>query len=126
MLRKAVSKGARVAVLVEAQDLHSLDRDLWEFASVEFLPHCILGKVTPEVQAASPIVLCDRIADAGNDQVLLNLGQGVPAGFERFERLIELVACDTEDRQRSRLRWRHYTSRGYSITRHDAGQQVLR
>ena len=126
LLRKAVAKGARIAVLAEAQDVHSLDRRLWAFAPVEFLPHCIIGKATPEVQAASPIMLCDSIADVDHDQVLLNLGQGVPAGFERFERLIELVACDAQDREHSRLRWRHYTARGYSITRHDAGQQVLR
>ncbi|MEO6626015.1 MAG: DNA polymerase III subunit chi [Burkholderiaceae bacterium] len=126
LLRKAVAKGARVAVLAETRDVQRFDRDLWEFAPAEFLPHCIAGGATSAVQAASPIVLCDSVAAVVHDQVLLNLGQDVPAGFERFERLIELVACDAADRERSRLRWRHYTARGYSITRHDVARQVPR
>ena len=52
-------------------------------------------------------------------QVLLNLGAQVPEDFERFERLIELVGVDDQDRQVARQRWKHYASRGYAITRHD-------
>jgi DNA polymerase III subunit chi len=43
----------------------------------------------------------------------------VPEGFERFERLIEVVTQDDEDRQRARRRWKHYADRGYAITRRD-------
>lgn len=119
LLRKAVGCGARVAVLAETQELAQLDRALWEMAPTEFLPHCIVGSAGPAVQSASAVVLCESAAQADHDQVLLNLCPDVPAGFERFGRLIELVGCDDGDRQRSRLRWRHYTARGYSISRHD-------
>ncbi|MET0311843.1 MAG: DNA polymerase III subunit chi, partial [Burkholderiaceae bacterium] len=54
-----------------------------------------------------------------HQQVLVNLGGAVPAGFERFERLIEVVTGSEEDRQGARARWRHYADRGYSIVRHD-------
>jgi DNA polymerase-3 subunit chi len=43
----------------------------------------------------------------------------VPPGFERFDRLIEVVTTDAEDRNIARTRWRHYTEHGYTITRHD-------
>ena len=43
----------------------------------------------------------------------------MPAGFERFERLIELVGTGEADRAHARTRWRHYAERGYQIKRHD-------
>ena len=123
LLRKAAGKGARIAVLAESQDLHRLDRDLWEFAPTEFLTHCVVQGATPALRAASSVLLCDTVAEVAHDQVLLNLADAVPAGFERFARLIELVGCDDQDRERSRLRWRHYTARGYAISRHDVANR---
>ena len=52
-------------------------------------------------------------------QMLVNLDEAVPAGFERYERVIELVGNDAADRQFARLRWKHYASRGYAMVRHD-------
>ena len=71
---------------------------------------------------ASPIVLAAQID--GNEalphhQVLLNLGDAVMPGYERFERTIEVVTLDEQDRQNARQRWKHYADRGYAITRHD-------
>jgi DNA polymerase-3 subunit chi len=51
--------------------------------------------------------------------VLLNLGDEVVPGYERFERAIEVVTLGDEDRQLARQRWKHYADRGYAITRHD-------
>jgi DNA polymerase-3 subunit chi len=51
--------------------------------------------------------------------VLVNLGHAVPGGFERFDRLIDIVSADDADRQAGRSRWRHYADRGYAIQRHD-------
>ena len=52
-------------------------------------------------------------------QMLVNLDGDVPAGFERYERVIELVGTDEADRQSARARWKHYASRGYALVRHD-------
>jgi len=46
----------------------------------------------------------------------------VPGGFEQFERLIEVVTSDAQDRFQARQRWKHYADRGYAITRHDLAQ----
>jgi DNA polymerase-3 subunit chi len=40
-------------------------------------------------------------------------------GFERFERLIEVVTFDEADRQRARERWKHYKTAGCEPLRHD-------
>jgi len=59
------------------------------------------------------------VTDMPHQQVLLNLGAQVPDGFERFERLIEVVSLDEADRQTARSRWKHYADHGFAITRHD-------
>ncbi|RYE57846.1 MAG: DNA polymerase III subunit chi, partial [Rhizobiaceae bacterium] len=43
----------------------------------------------------------------------------LPKGFEQFERLIEVVTLDDQQRQDARGRWKHYADRGYAIVRHD-------
>lgn len=121
LLRKAVSSGARVVVTGEPASLQTLDTLLWTFSPLEFVAHCRAGSPAEQL-IASPVVLAAQI-DGGPEllhhQVLLNLGQQVATGFERFERTIEVVTLDDEDRQRARQRWKHYADRGYSITRHD-------
>lgn len=121
LLRKASHAGARVVVLAEDEALRHLDGLLWTFAPLEFIPHCRWPAHDHELQA-SPIVLCDaldRALLASHHQVLVQLGTSVPAGFESFERVIEVVTLDDSDRQAARSRWKHYADRGYSITRHD-------
>lgn len=120
LLRKAVAAGSRVMVTGASATLRDLDAALWTFAPLEFLPHCYAA-VTPVALAASPVVLAESVRSAPHQQVLVNLGTGVPEGFERFERLIEVVAGDEKDRQEARRRWKHYADRGYAITRHDLG-----
>jgi DNA polymerase III subunit chi len=79
-----------------------------------------LADSSVEVLAHSPIVLSAELpANAAESQVLLNLGAVLPSGFERFERLIELVGQDEADLQAARTRWKHYKDRGYALSRYD-------
>ncbi|MBX3652763.1 MAG: DNA polymerase III subunit chi [Ramlibacter sp.] len=118
LLRKAVGSGARVVVTGEDRMLRELDVALWTFGPLEFVPHCHAAADTALV-AASPVVLAPSVHGTPHQQVLVNLGEPVPDGFERFERLIEVVTLDDDDRQRARGRWKHYADRGYAIKRHD-------
>jgi DNA polymerase-3 subunit chi len=119
LLRKAVASGARVVVTGAPEQLRALDVELWTFAPLEFVPHCHAASSTPQVLAASPVVLADSVDAAPHRQVVVNLGDAVPAGFERFDRLIEVVTGEEQDRMQARNRWKHYADRGYAITRHD-------
>ena len=120
LLRKAVgARGARVVVVADAQMLDAVDLALWTFAPAEFIAHC-RSDGEPQTVARSPVVLAESGAAAlPHQQVLVNLGTDLPAGFERFERLIDIVSADDADRLAGRKRWRHYAERGYSIQRHD-------
>ncbi|KQP35233.1 DNA polymerase III subunit chi [Pseudorhodoferax sp. Leaf274] len=118
LLRKAVAGGARAVVSGPDDMLARLDQQLWTFSALDFVPHCMAGSPA-RVLAASPVVLAVDVLQAPALPVLVNLGDLVPAGFERFERLIEVVANDEDDRALARGRWKHYVARGYAIVRHD-------
>ena len=121
LVRKATGTGAKVVVTGEDELLQALDTELWTFSALEFIPHCHAASAEPQVLAASPVVLAEAPRDAPHHEVLVNLGARVPEGFERFERLIEVVTTADADRLQARARWKHYADRGYTITRHDLG-----
>lgn len=120
LLRKAVAAGSRVVVTAPAEVLTRLDSLLWTFSQTDFIAHA-RAPGEAEVIAASPVVLTEAPAAAGlpHRQVLLNLGTALPGGFEQYERVIEVVSLDEDDRQQARGRWKQYTERGYAIQRHD-------
>ncbi|MDI1273761.1 DNA polymerase III subunit chi [Polaromonas sp.] len=118
LLRKAWSSGARVVVTAEADMLDRLDQLLWTFSPLEFVPHCHLTGI-PSTVSATPVVLAGSLEACPHHEVLVNLGHQVPAGFERFERFIELVTLADEDRVAARGRWKHYADRGYAMKRYD-------
>lgn len=119
LLRKAVLSGSQVAVVAEPAMLDRLDERLWSFSALDFLPHAKAGTLPPEQLSLTPICLCATVQQGVGRAVLVNLGPGVPEGFEAYERLIEVVAQDEEDRQLARTRWKHYAERGYDLIRHD-------
>ena len=118
LLRKAVHSGAKLVVTGSPATLKQLNTDLWTLSPTEFVPHCKLDS-EPRVVAASPVILAASTQPVMQRQVLLNLGNSVPDSFERFERIIELVGLDPQERQLARNRWKHYADAGYAITRYD-------
>jgi DNA polymerase-3 subunit chi len=122
LLRKAVgAHGARLVVVAEPQVLDAIDIALWKISPTEFLAHC-RSDDAPALLARSPVVLADSGGAALPDRpILVNLGAGLPARFERFERLIDIVGSEDADKLAGRTRWRHYKDRGYAIRTHPYG-----
>lgn len=121
LLRKAFNAKAKVVVLANDSDLATLDAQLWTFSALEFIPHCH-AQAQPELLQASPVVLTSSLEQSSNlphHQVLVNLDLDLPIGFEKFERVVEVVTLDEHERQQARRRWKHYADRGYPIVRHD-------
>jgi DNA polymerase III subunit chi len=124
LLRATQKKSAQVLVLGQIDLLKSLSSKLWAMTTTDFLPHC-LSDAAAEVITYSPIVLSTELPSSGAEsQVLLNLGAVLPAGFERFERLIELVGQEEADLQAARTRWKHYKDRGYALSRYDVASKA--
>ena len=121
LLRKVSRLGKGVTVTGPAITLQKLDRLLWTFEPLEFIPHALLraGQAPAPRLAATPIWLAEQADDAPPRPVMVHLGDEPAIGFESFERLVEVVSTDPAERDAARQRWRHYASRGYAIERHD-------
>ena len=121
LLRKALRKGAKIVVTGAPPVLADLDRALWSFDPLEFVPHVTLrpGQELAQRLRTTPVWLTADLAQAGHRDVLVNLHDEAPAGFESFARVIEIVSSDEHDRTTARQRWKHYATRGYAIERHE-------
>ena len=122
LLRKAYRQGAHVVVTAAASALAHLDRLLWTFDPLEFLPHVMLraGQAAAPRQGLTRLWLLEDATEAPHHGVLVNLGQDAPpTGFESYARLIEIVTPDEAERAAARQRWKHYAERGYRIERHE-------
>lgn len=120
LLRKAYRSGVRAVVIAEPPLLGELDELLWSFSATDFLPHC---RVTEGGQrlAYSPVLLAATPQGCPVNSVLVNLGQTIPEGFERFDRFIEVISG--EDRLPGRERWKKYSALGYKLTQHDQAEK---
>ena len=96
----------------DEQVLSAFDRLLWTYQSTRFVPHCRAGEsAAPE----TPVILASGETSLPHRDVLLNLGDDWPPFFASFERLLEIVGTDEEDKARARGRFVFYRKRGYDI-----------
>lgn len=123
LLRKVRAHDMRIAVVGAAATLRQLDAELWRFQDVAFLAHCT-PESSPEIQRASPICLGPDPRVWGVNDVLVNLGDEVPSGFDDFNRLIEIVSNDEHGKAQARLRWKHYKSLGFDLAKHDLSKST--
>ena len=114
---KAFAQNKRMLIYAPQPELaQRVDKLLWTQPAIGFLPHCAAhDRLAPQ----TPLLIAQDDASPAGYAVLLNLSQDCPPHFERFERLLELVAADDAQRQAGRSRYRFYRDRGYSIATHD-------
>ena len=66
------------------------------------------------------MILAPDASCAPDSDVLLTLDDDTPPDFEnffaRFERVIEVVSADDEDRRRARVRFKRYREQGFQPT----------
>ena len=116
---KAASQGKRLLIYApQADTAQRIDRLLWTWQPTGFVPHCAAHD---PLAGDTPVLIASGPEAEAACEVLLNLGAGTPPGFERFERLLELVTPDEEDRRTARARYKFYRERGYRIADHDLG-----
>jgi DNA polymerase-3 subunit chi len=76
------------------------------------VPHCFADS---KLAAETPVLLATSGEGLAHHDVLLNLGDEWPPFFSSFERLLEIVTVDEEDKQKARGRFSFYRQRGYAI-----------
>jgi DNA polymerase-3 subunit chi len=120
LLRKACGAGARLVVTAAPSTLQALDRELWVFDAHAFVPHVRVraGQQTDATLLRTPVWLCEGSAPEPCPKLLVNLGAEAPQRLDLFDRVIEIVPTDPQERQRARTRWRDYEAHGLAITHH--------
>jgi DNA polymerase III subunit chi len=114
---KALAQKKRLLIYAPEPEVASrIDKMLWTWPAIGFMPHCALhDSLAPE----TPLLIASDAHTPPACELLLNLGAEFPPHFERFERLLEVVASDEAERQAGRSRYRFYLERGYRISNHD-------
>ena len=116
LVERIRAQDLRVLILCpDREEARHLDRLLWTFRQENFLPHGLVGSVDAEL---TPILISPDGSPESECQVLLNLARDLPNGWERFERLCDLVDNDPALRQAGRARFRAYRERGHEPTHH--------
>jgi DNA polymerase III subunit chi len=115
LVRKARAADMRVVVFArDSQQLSALDKALWTFSELDFLPHVMADDA---LASQTPVILTDDAeAELPHHQILINLSGETPAHFARFERLFEVISNDEDDLTAGRERYRQYQQRGYPLT----------
>lgn len=116
LVAKALQQSLRVLMYApDSEVANRVDRLLWTASATGFVPHCM---VENRLAAETPVLIA-RTADAlPHDQLLMNLHDDWPPAFARFQRLVEVVSRDEEDKRRARGRYKFYRDRGYTINTH--------
>jgi DNA polymerase-3 subunit chi len=113
----AVAAGKRVHVHAPDDALASeLDRLLWVYKQGGFIGHERLGASADPALASVLIGGGDPLPS--HQDVLLNLAPDVPAFFDRFGRVLEIVHGDASARGASRRRFKTYRDRGVTPETH--------
>jgi len=122
VVRKARSAGK--TVLVYSRDdarRRRLDLALWTFSALDFLPHVELPSALAE---HTPVWLSAEPPAQPRDLLLL-LDDAPPPQFlqwfPQFERIIDVVTEDPDDRARARARFKTYRDAGFSPVAHEVG-----
>lgn len=114
---KALQNGLRV--VLHTQDdatAEALDRMLWHYPATAFIPHC---RTHDSGAGDMPVVIDHRGESFPHSEVLISLHTACLPFFSRFERVIEIVAQDTEDSRLGRERYAFYRDRGYEMRHFD-------
>ncbi len=119
---KALVQKKRLLIYAPQREMaERVDRMLWTWPATGFVPHCLahdpLAKETPALIAVDA-------PEADDCEVLLNLSAECPPHFERFERLLEIVGREDDERANGRARYRFYRDRGYAISDHDLAKDA--
>jgi DNA polymerase-3 subunit chi len=111
LIRKARAAQCNIIVLGENQyQCDALDDALWSFSATDFLPHVMIAD---PLASQTAIVITDGLQmELPHYDLLINLSQNLPTSFQRFNRIIEVIASDEDDAQAARGRFRLYQQQG--------------
>lgn len=118
------SRQPLVVVAPDERIAQAFDRQLWSLPALSFTPHC---RADSPLAGETPVLIARRLDELPpglGTPLLLNLGAAVPEGYERFERILEIIGQDEAERLPGRERVGHYKQAGCAVSFHDLGQRA--
>jgi DNA polymerase-3 subunit chi len=112
--------GRKVALRVaDAASARTLDQMLWTFDPLAFVPHVMAAS---PLASETPIIIgqADAATDWPHADMLFNLADDVPPGYQDFRIVVEIVGRSDAVRLPARARWMHYKQRELPLQAFDA------
>ena len=120
---KAWSKGNRVHIHTASEQAATmLDNLLWTFRDISFVPHELFAKDQTE---DAPVTIGYGPDYPNRSQVIINLDNSVPEFVAKFERIVEIVGGDENNKRYARQRYRQYRDNDYEVHNHTIDNAVL-
>ena len=114
---KAVAQGHQVYIQTGSREsAQLLDDLLWTFRDISFIPHALADDNGGE---GVPVHIGWDGDSADSGDVIINLGNDIPAHAGAFSRVMEIVVTDAASRQQSRDRYRRYRELGFEMHSHE-------
>jgi DNA polymerase-3 subunit chi len=113
LIEKACESSQKIYIHTDSQqDAERMNDLLWIYRDDTFLPHQIYN---PADDSPPPVQIGFGDIPAAQQDVLVNLGMQVPAVFQQFQRVIEIVFSDPHVQQLGRERFRQYRDQGCEL-----------
>jgi DNA polymerase-3 subunit chi len=108
LAEKAYLRDLSIVILNETlADAQALDEMLWTFNERSFVPHKI-SVDERSLDPKTPVHLVVESATAPAADLLVNLALRLPAQFQQYSRIAEIVDADEERRRLGRERFKAY------------------
>ncbi|AGF47001.1 DNA polymerase III subunit chi [Candidatus Kinetoplastibacterium desouzaii TCC079E] len=110
-----------ILIICDDNNISKLDKLLWTFNDVSFIPHNILEyekpNKTPVILAKQSILSVEYIDKEFSDKIslVINLSNNYTPNCDKINHVIEIVSEDEKDRLEARNRWRFYKQIGYQV-----------
>jgi len=112
---KAYRKGHTLHIhTANEREAHKIDKLLWTYRDISFLPHDILGETSTD----TPITIGYGALTPESDDILMNLDSAIPSFYQPFNRLIEIVCNDPQQKAHCREHYKWYQQHGCELTTH--------
>ena len=115
LVKKAYAAEQPTLILARStEQAEALDEKLWEFDAEAFVPHQIAGD---DDDAITPVLIVPPDTATVDRPLVINLRDDCAPGL--FERVLEVVPADDDQRLGSRKRWTTYKAAGFDVAKHD-------
>jgi DNA polymerase-3 subunit chi len=116
--KKAWSTGNRVHIHTQSEEkAKGMDDLLWTFRDISFIPHELYNDDSI-VDEDTPITIGYGNAFPEQSQVIINLDLEIPAFVTKFNRIVEIVGGDENNKKFARQRYRQYKDGDYETHDH--------